>query len=389
MGSKHVRLHAATGAWMPGDPVGSRKFFEFSKDRPFMVESGGHLTNPVIAYETFGTLNADKSNAVLILHAWTGDSHVSGPAGDGHPTEGWWHAVVDRGGFVDTDKWFVVCPNVIGGCQGSTGPASVNPETGKPYGSSFPVITIRDMVRSQALLSDHLGIDKWHSVIGGSMGGMQVLEWAVMFPHRVASVAPIATCLQSTAQQIGWGHIGRIAIREDPNFNGGDYYEQEAGPDHGLAVARQIAQVTFRSDNLFSEKFGRNLQRGNTHPQGMAMWDRFEIESYLDHHGEVLVSRFDANSYLTIGKAMELHDIARGRGGLKNAVARIKCPTLAIGIETDMLYPDYQEKQIYNLLSDAGTSVDYVNIDTQHGHDGFLLESVQVGRALGAFLDRV
>ena len=385
---KHVRSHPTTGAWMPGDPVGSRKFFEFSKDRPFMVESGGHLVNPVIAYETFGTLNSDKSNAVLILHAWTGDSHVSGPADDGHPTEGWWHAVVDRGGFIDTDKWFVVCPTVIGGCQGSTGPASINPETGKHYGSSFPVLTIRDMVRSQALLADHLGIEKWHSVIGGSMGGMQALEWAVMFPERVASLAPIATCLASSAQQIAWGHIGRIAIREDRNFHGGDYYDKAEGPDAGLAVAREIAQVTFRSDNAFSERFGRNLQRGNQHPHGMEMWDRFEIESYLDHHGDSLVARFDANSYLVIGKAMELHDIGRGRGGIENAVSRIKCPTIVIGINSDLLYPDHQAKRIHKMLYYAGREGRYVNIDTADGHDGFLTQPTLVGQPLAAFLER-
>ena len=389
MAYKHVRLHNTTGAWMPGDPVGARKFFDFAKDRPFMVESGGYLRDATVAYETFGTLNADKTNAVLILHAWTGDSHVSGPAGDGHPTEGWWHSVVDRGGFIDTNKWFVVCPNVIGGCQGSTGPSSINPETGKHYGSSFPVLTIRDMVRSQALLADSLGIAKWHSVIGGSMGGMQALEWAVMFPDRVGSLAPIATCLESTAQQIAWGHIGRIAIREDRNFHGGDYYDKDAGPDAGLGVARQIAQVTFRSDTAFTQRFNRKIQPGGNHPHAMKMWDQFEIESYLDHHAGAIVSRFDANSYLVIGKAMELHDIARGRGGMEQAVARIKCPTLAIGIETDMLYPDYQEKQIYNLLSAAGRDVEYVNIDTDAGHDGFLIESTKVGQALAAFLERV
>ena len=204
-----------TGAWRPGDHPGRRQFFTFATDHPFAVESGSVLDDVVVAFETWGTLDADASNAVLVLHAWTGDSHAAGPAGKGHPTPGWWDEVIGPGRAIDTDRWFVVCPNVLGGCQGSTGPASDAPD-GRPYGSRFPVLTIRDMVRAQARLADHVGVARWHAVIGGSMGGMQVLEWAVMYPERVRSMVPIATCMQATAQQIAWGVIGRRAIRARP-----------------------------------------------------------------------------------------------------------------------------------------------------------------------------
>lgn len=378
-----------SGAWTPDKPVGSRKFFNFAVDRPFILESGGSLGNVILAYETWGQLNEDASNAVLICHAWTGDSHAAGVAEDGHPTPGWWEQVIGPGKFIDPERWYVVCVNVLGGCQGSTGPASINLATGKPYGSQFPVVTIRDMVRTQALLSDYLGVRRWHSVIGGSMGGMQVLEWAITFPDRVGSLVPIATCLQSTAQQIAWGAIGRRAIRMDPNWHGGDYYSRDTGPTEGLAIARMIAQVTFRSDNAFTDKFGRSMAKTIKDDRGLSLWDRFEVERYLDYHGTQLIRRFDANSYLIIGKAMELHDVAHGRGGLKSAMRRIHSPALAIGIETDILYPDYQEHQIQDLLVEAGNSCAYVNIDSPNGHDGFLIEHAQVGAPIEAFLDDV
>ncbi|MEY2627224.1 MAG: homoserine O-acetyltransferase, partial [Actinomycetota bacterium] len=303
------RDYPASGAWRAGDPAGTRQFFSLPTDRAVALDVGSTLKGVTVAYETWGSLNADASNAVLLCHAWTGDSHAAGPADDGHPTPGWWEGLIGPGLAIDTNEYFVVCANVLGGCQGSTGPASPHPDDGRPYGSRFPVITIRDMVRAQARMADHLGVRVWHSVIGGSMGGMQVLEWAVMFPDRVRSVIPIATCAQASAQQIAWGAIGRRAIRLDPRWCGGDYYEAAPGdgPWEGLAIARMIAQVTFRSDNVFTEKFGRELADGNAEKSGIDMWDRFEVERYLDHHGDKLVRRFDTNSYLTIGKAMDLH----------------------------------------------------------------------------------
>ena len=262
-----------------------------------------------------------------------------------------------RASAIDTDRWFVVCANVLGGCQGSTGPASPSPADGKPFGSRFPVITIRDMVRAQARLADHLGIGAWHTVIGGSMGGMQVLEWGVMYPERVRGLVPIAACMQATAQQIAWGSIGRRVIALDPRWRGGDYYDAAPGdgPGDGLAIARMVAQVTFRSDNVFTERFGRAIAHRADLGDHLALWQQFEVERYLDHHGTKLGHRFDANSYLVIGKAMDLHDLARGRGNLEAAISRISAPVLSIGISSDMLYPTYQQRQLVELLASIGS----------------------------------
>jgi len=382
--------YPATGAWFPGMPVGGRKFAHFPEDRPFALDGGKVLSSVSIAYESWGTLNEDASNAILICHAWTGDSHVSGAAEEGNPTPGWWEGVVGPGKAIDTNKWFVVCSNVIGGCQGSTGPATAHPEDGQLYGSRFPVITIRDMVRAQVRLTDMLGIRKWHSVVGGSMGGMQVLEWAVTFPDRVKTIVPIATCAQATAQQIAWGAIGRRAIRLDPKWRNGEYYDAATGegPWEGLAIARMLSQVTFRSDNVFTERFGRALVDMDADYNGLGLWDRFEVEGYLDHHGDRLIRRFDTNSYLIIGKAMDLHDIARGRGTLDTAISRIKAPTLVLGISSDILYPTYQQKQIHSMLTEKGVDSTYVEIDSPHGHDAFLINFDQVGAPIKSFLER-
>ena len=377
---------AASGAWKPGDPVGNRRFLRLPTDRPVALDDGQRLSEVVLAYETWGQLDDDAANAVLVCHAWTGDSHVAGKAGPGHPAPGWWEGVVGPGLTIDTNRYFVVCANVLGGCQGSTGPASLDPQTGRPFGSTFPVVTIRDMVRTQRHLADALGVARWHSVVGGSMGGMQALEWAITYPDRVGSLVVIASCLQATAQQIGWGAIGRRAIRLDPKWRGGDYYDALPGdgPHEGLSTARTVAQMTFRSDDVFTDKFGRELANdGST-----GLWQRFEVERYLDHQGDKLVQRFDANSYLAIGKAMDLHDVARGRGGLKAAVARIRVPTLAVGIRSDILYPTYQQRQIVSMLDDLERPARYVEIDSNHGHDSFLIDLDQVGAALAPFLDK-
>ena len=328
---------------------------------------------------------------MLLCHAWTGDSHAAGRATDGQPSPGWWESLIGPGLAIDTNVWFVVCTNVLGGCQGSTGPASPHPDDALPYGSRFPVVTIRDMVRAQARLADHLNIRVWQSVIGGSMGGMQVLEWGIMFPDRVRSLVPIATCAQATAQQIAWGAIGRRAIRLDPQWNNGDYYDAAPGegPWEGLAIARMVAQVTFRSDNIFSEKFGRELADGNADKSGIDMWDRFEVERYLDHHGDKLIRRFDANSYLIIGKAMDLHDVGRGRGGVEAAMSRIQVPVVSVGIWSDILYPSYQQRQIRDIVESNGGTCDYIEIDSPHGHDAFLIEFDQVSAALRGLLSRL
>jgi homoserine O-acetyltransferase/O-succinyltransferase len=380
-----------TGAWQPGDPPGRRKFFTFAADHPFALEGGTALSDVTIAYETLGTLAADASNAVLLCHAWTGDSHAADRPGRGHGAPGWWDGMVGPGAPIDTDRWFVVCANVLGGCQGSTGPASPHPDDGRPYGSRFPVITIRDMVRAQARLTTHLGIDAWHSVIGGSMGGMQVLEWAITYPDRVRSIVPIATCMQATAQQIAWGAIGRRAIRLDPRWRNGDYYDAAPGdgPWEGLSVARQVAQVTFRSDNAFTDRFGRELAERGEFGDTFDLWQRFEVERYLDYHGEKLVRRFDTNSYLVIGKAMDLHDIARTRGTVEHAMARITGPSLAVGISSDMLYPNYQQQMIHELLSAQGNPSWYHQVESPHGHDAFLINIDQLFEPVAKFLEQV
>ena len=382
--------YPATGAWYNGAAFGTRKFLEFPNDRPVALDSGKTLQQVTIAYETWGQLNSDKSNAILLCHAWTGDSHAAGSAQDGQPTPGWWDGLVGSGCAIDTEKYFVVCTNSLGGCQGSTGPASPHPLDGKPYGSRFPVITVRDMVRAQVRVSDLLGIDVWHSVIGGSMGGMQVLEWGITFPHRVRTLVPIATCLQATAQQIAWGAIGRRSIRLDPKWRGGDYYDAAIGdgPWQGLAIARMVAQVTFRSDNVFTDRFGRELADTDADYNGLGLWDKFEVENYLDHHGDKLIRRFDTNSYLIIGKAMDLHDVARGRGSLQTAASRITAPVLSMGISSDILYPTYQQKQIREIISESGGSCEYVEIDSPHGHDAFLINLDQVGKPLVEFLQK-
>ena len=381
--------YPATGAWQPGMPSGSRKFVHFPSDRGFALDGGSYLRDVTLAYETWGSLNAERSNAVLLCHAWTGDSHVAGSAEVGHPTPGWWEGIVGPGLAIDTNQWFVVCTNVLGGCQGSTGPASPHPDDGKPYGSRFPVITVRDMVRAQLRLTDMIGIPKWHAVIGGSMGGMQVLEWAITFPERVNSIVPVATCVYATAQQIAWGAIGRRAIKLDPKWRGGEYYDAEPGdgPWQGLAIARMVSQVTFRSDNVFTERFGRELMDSDVDHNGLGLWDRFVVESYLDHHGDRLIRRFDTNSYLIIGKAMDLHDVGRGRVSLERAMSRITMPALTIGISSDILYPTYQQKQIHELLQRQGTSSTYVEVDSPHGHDAFLINLDQVGKPIKTFLE--
>lgn len=379
----------ASGAWTPGDPVGRRQFATIGAGRPFLLEGGGELPEVTMAYETWGTLNADATNAVLVCHALTGDSHAAGRIEPGHATPGWWDDLIGPGRAIDTDRWFVVCINVLGGCQGSTGPASIDPATGRPYGPDFGVVTIRDMVRAQRGVADHLGIDAWAAVVGGSMGGMVALEWAVMFPERVRALGLIASCAASSALQIAWSAVGRRAIAFDPHWNGGDYYDAPAGggPHRGLAVARQTAQVTYRTGELFEQRFGRATV--DPMDDGLSMWQRFDIEGYLDHHGTKIARRFDANAYLVLSKAMDLHNIAVGRGGIDNALARIRARCLVMSIDSDGLYPPDQQQRIVDGLRAAGVPCDYTTITSPHGHDAFLLEPEQVGAGVRALLDEV
>ncbi len=381
-----------SGAWRPGDPPGHRRFVSFATDRSFVLEGGGMLGDITVAYETWGELSARADNALLVCHALTGDSHAAGALVEGHPTPGWWDGLIGPGLAIDTDRYFVVCANVLGGCQGTTGPASPRPATsdapGRPYGSAFPVVSIRDMVRAQVVVANELGVRRWLSVIGGSMGGMQALEWGVMFPERVASLVPIATAAAASAQQIAWWSTGRRIIRLDPGWNGGDYYDAAPGegPTAGLATARMVAQVTFRTDDVFTDRFGREVVEPL---DGFSLWQRFEVERYLEYQGAKLARRFDANSYLAMSKAMDLHDLGRGRSGVAQALSRIGVPTLNMGIKSDSLYPPYQQREIHELLDAQGTESRYVEIDSPHGHDAFLIDLDQVGDALTEFLDKV
>ena len=375
----------ASGAWTAGDPPAWRQFAELSVGRCFALEGGGRLDEVTVAYETWGTLDATASNAVLVCHALTGDAHAVGPSGAGQPVPGWWDDFVGPGKSIDTDQFFVVCVNVIGGCQGSTGPSSPHPEDGKPYGPRFPIVSIRDIVRTQALLADHLGIEQWLSVIGGSMGGMQALEWAVMYPERLASSILVATAASASPLQIGWSEVGRLAVVQDPKWNGGSYYDAEPGegPHEGLMLARRIAQIHYRSDLSLANRFGRStvdrLDQFN-------LWDRFQVESYLDYHGQKLARRFDANSYLVLNKAMDLHDVGRGRGGEATALSRVSVPTLVVSVDSDALYTPRQQIELRDHLHAGGVSVEYEVIHSDHGHDGFLIEDGALGPLMESFL---
>ncbi|MGE7386291.1 homoserine O-acetyltransferase MetX [Streptomyces sp. NPDC004126] len=371
----------ATGAWREGDPAGHRQWHR--RAGPLALEAGGVLPGVRLAFETWGRLAPDRSNAVLVLHALTGDSHVAGPAGPGHPTAGWWDALVGPGRPLDTDRWFVVAPNVLGGCQGSTGPASAGPG-GTPWGGAFPRLTQRDQVRAEAGLADALGIGRWALVIGGSMGGMRALEWAVTEPGRVAALLLLACPAAASADQIAWAAAQVHAIRADPHWRGGDYHDAGPGrgPHAGLGIARRIAHVTYRSAGELDTRFGHEAQEGEQPWRG----GRYRVESYLDHQAAKLVRRFDAASYVALVEAMNTHDVGRGRGGVRTALARVRARTLVAGVDSDRLYPLAQQERLADGVPSApGVRV----IRSAYGHDGFLLETEQVGAFVRELLDGV
>ncbi|MEV8611876.1 homoserine O-acetyltransferase [Amycolatopsis sp. NPDC051373] len=357
-----------TGAWRAGDPPGRRQWF--TGPGALSLEAGGSLPFYTLAYETWGTLNSDGSNAVLVEHALTGDSHLAGPAGPGHPSAGWWDGLVGPGKALDTDSLFVVAPNVLGGCQGSTGPSSPDPD-GRVYGSRFPVVTVRDQVATEAALADALGIDRWAGVVGGSMGGMRALEWAVTLPDRVASVLVLASAARASAEQIAWAAPQLHAIRSDPGWHGGDYYSLAPGegPHAGLGVARRIAHVTYRSEPELAQRFGR-LPQGSEDPLRRG---RFAVESYLDHHADKLVRRFDAGSYVVLTESMNTHDVGRDRGGVGSALSRVRARTVVAGVDSDRLYPLYQSAEIAE-----GVGGEAAVVSSPYGHDSFLIETGQI-----------
>ncbi|WP_150244413.1 homoserine O-acetyltransferase MetX [Nocardiopsis quinghaiensis] len=359
---------APRGGGGTGDPVGERLWVGW--DAPLELESGQRLPGARIAYQTWGTPNAHGTNAVLVLHALTGDAHVTGPAGPGHPSPGWWEGLVGPGLALDTDRFFVVAPNVLGGCQGSTGPSTPAPD-GRAWGSRFPSITIRDTARAEEALADALGIDSWAAVIGGSMGGMRALEWAATFPERVRRLLLLACPAATTAWQIAWAAPQLHAIRADPDWCGGDYHDTGRSPGAGLGVARRIAHVTYRGADEFDDRFGRRPQEGEDPGSG----GRFAVESYLDHHARKLSRRFDAASYVLLTEAMNGHDVGRGRGGAAEALRRMPERTIVAGVSSDHLYPLGQQDEIARRLPVPGRAR---VITSPHGHDGFLVEVEQV-----------
>jgi homoserine O-acetyltransferase len=363
-------------------------FFTFAEDEPFSLESGAVLGPVTIAYETYGRLNADRSNAILICHALSGSAHAAGyhDAEDRKP--GWWDECIGPGKAFDTNRFFIVCSNVIGSCYGSTGPASINPNTGKPYGLSFPVVTIGDMVRAQAKLIDHLGIDELLCVAGGSMGGMQVLEWAANHPNRVKSAMALATTAHHSPMLIAFSEVGRQAIYADPAWNNGNYYENGKRPDAGLAVARMVGHITYLSELSMHQKFGRRLRQLEKY--GYEFETEFEIESYLKYNGNNFTRRFDANSYLYVTKAMDYFDLAKETGSLAAAFAATEAVKfLVVSFTSDWLYPSYHSKEVVAALTAVGSDVTYLDIQSAWGHDAFLLEVDTMTRLLGSFLDRL
>lgn len=370
-----------TGAWREGDPTGDRRFVTLDDLR---LESGEILPRPRIAYETFGERREDDSNVILVLHALTGDSHLTGPAGAGHTTAGWWPGIVGPGLAIDTDRWFVVAPNMLGGCQGSTGPVSLAPD-GVEWGSRFPHLTIRDQVDAQARFADALGIQRFQAVIGGSMGGMHALEWAVSYPARVERLAALSTTAFSSADQIALNTVQIEAIHMDPGFADGAYYDlpDGEGPYRGLALARRMALLNYRSPDELNARFGRTWQSERSPLTGRG---RFAVASYLDFHGNKFTRRFDANSYITLARAMNSHDLGRDRGGVASALQRVTARALVLGIDSDRLFPPDDQRLIADGLRPSSSGAAVI-LESEFGHDGFLIENENVGKHLQALLE--
>ncbi len=361
------------------------KRFVIPASDPLRLDSGIELGPVTVAYQTYGTLNADKSNGILVCHALTGDHFVA----DRHPVTGkpgWWEAIVGPGKLLDTDRYFIVCANVLGGCMGTTGPKDMDPATGQPYGLAFPVITIGDMVKAQARLIDHLGIGKLFCVIGGSMGGMQVLEWCSAYPERVFAAVPVATSYRHSAQNIAFHEVGRQAIMADPQWNGGAYQAAGTQPQRGLAVARMAAHITYLSETALHRKFGRKLQDRAQLSYGFDA--DFQVESYLRHQGSTFVDRFDANSYLYITRAMDYFDLQAEHGGsLAAAFEGTKTRFCVVSFTSDWLFPTSESRALVHALNAAAANVSFVEIVSDKGHDAFLLDEPEFHAVLGGFLN--
>jgi homoserine O-acetyltransferase len=356
------------------------QYFTFAEDEPFRLESGALLSPVTLAYETYGELNDSRSNAILVCHALSGSSHAGGEGG-------WWADCIGPGKAFDTNRFFVICSNVLGSCYGSSGPTSINPATGEPYGLAFPVVTIGDIVRAQIALVEHFGIDRLLTVAGGSMGGMQVLQWASAHPQRVRSAIPLATTARSSPMLIAFSEVGRQAIYADPNWQDGQYYGNGHRPDAGLAVARMIGHITYLSDQSMQKKFGRRLQ--GRAQFGYEFETEFEVESYLKYKGLAFTQRFDANAYLYVTKALDYFDLSVPNG-LAAAFAHSEdIKFLVVSFTSDWLYPSYHSKELVSALTAAGADVTYLDIESTWGHDAFLLEVETMTRLLGSFVNRV
>lgn len=372
----------ASGAWRDGDPAGDRQFAAISN---LKLESGRTLASARIAFESWGELNHEHTNAVLVLHALTGDSHATGPASKQHPTEGWWKELIGPGLAIDTDKFFVVAPNILGGCQGSTGPASLDAR-GREYAALFPYLTIRDQVAAQHAFARVIGVHQWHAVVGGSMGGMHALEWAITYPEEVLRVAVIAAPAISSADQIASNSVQVEAIMTDPAFKDGNYYDAKAGfgPHRGLALARRMALLNYRSSGELNQRFERTWQSGVS-PLGGG--GRFAVESYLDFHGNKFTRRFDANSYITLVEAMNSHDVGRDRGSVEEALSSIKATALVVGIDSDRLFPIQDQQRIADHVGGKLVGGGLHTIKSEFGHDGFLIERELVGPLISQLLN--
>lgn len=368
--------------------VETKSFSFAAPPHPMVLEGGTHLGPISIAYETYGTLTPDRSNAILVLHALSGDAHAAGYHRSEDQKPGWWDIMIGPGKGIDTEKYFVICSNILGSCMGSTGPRSLEPATGRPYGKNFPIVTIGDMVRAQKALIDHLGVDRILAVIGGSIGGMQVLEWTVRYPDMVYAAVPLATTTRHSALAIAFNEVARQAIMADPNWNNGSYYDGPQ-PDMGLAVARMIGHITYLSDAAMRHKFGRRLQDKNDFSFNFDA--DFQIESYLRYQGTKFVERFDANSFLYITKAADYFDLERqhGDGSLVEAFSKAVARFLVISFTSDWLYPTYQSRSMVQAMKKNGLEVSFCEIEADWGHDAFLLPNERLTRLIKGFLARV
>ncbi|MDP3072716.1 MAG: homoserine O-acetyltransferase [Opitutaceae bacterium] len=368
------------------DDVGLVAPRDYVHREPFTFKSGQVIPGFTLRYETYGQLNTTRDNAILICHALSGDHHCAGWHSPADKKPGWWNNLIGPGKAVDTRRFFVVCANVLGGCQGSTGPSSLNPETGRAYGTTFPFVTIRDMVRAQKLLLDHLGVDELHGVIGGSMGGMTAMLMAIEFPKFTRRVLAMATTGREGAQAIAFNEVGRQAIMQDPAWNRGDY-PRDAGPRTGLAIARMMAHITYVSDASMQRKFGRK-KKENANADAYTFEQQFEVEGYLRHQGQSFINRFDANTYLYITRALDQFDLAHAYGSLEQAFAPLEGDTLIVGFTSDWLFPPEQNRALALALLRAGKRASYAELSTDLGHDSFLLESEELYSLVRAFLER-